>query len=105
MWIPARGFDEADPFFQSDDFYYLTGLEVPDIALLLVVDDAGGLADEVLYLPPEDPVFELWNGDRLAPGPEAEEVTGFRRTAALPGSEEGAPADWPAARAGVWRRA
>ena len=101
VWIPARAFEELDPFFQSDDFYYLSGVEVPDIALLLVIGADGSLADECLFLPPEDPRFELWNGDRLAPGPESAAATGFRRTAALPGSSGEAPADWPAALAAV----
>jgi len=96
IWVPARSFDELDPFFQADDFYYLTGLEIPDVAVLLVVDADGQLADECLFLPPEDPKFELWNGDRLAPGSESAASTGFRRTAELPGSGGDAPADWPA---------
>jgi len=95
VWVEARGFDELDPFFQDDDFYYLSGVEIPDIALLLVIGADGELEDEVLFLPPHDPVFELWNGARLAPGPEAATATGFRSTRAMPGSE-GEPADWPA---------
>lgn len=80
--------DELGLFFQQDDFYYLSGVEIPDIALALRVDGSGALADEVLFLPPHDPMHETWNGARLAPGRQAEKATGFRRTAPL--SELGA---------------
>ncbi len=88
IWVEARGFDELDPFFQDDDFLYLSGSDIPDIALLLVVDADGGLAEDVLFLPAEDPNFELWNGDRLAPGPEATAATGFGATEQLPADAE-----------------
>lgn len=84
VWIPARGFDELDPFFQDDDFYYLSGSEIPDIALLMVVDADGKLVGDTLFLPAKDPNFELWNGARLAPSEEAAELTGFASTAELP---------------------
>ncbi|MHC5209784.1 MAG: aminopeptidase P N-terminal domain-containing protein [Planctomycetota bacterium] len=75
--------NELGLFFQHDDFYYLSGVEIPDIAIALRVDASGGLADEVLFLPPHDAMFETWNGARLSPGTEAERATGFRRTAPL----------------------
>ncbi len=90
IWIPARGFDEVDPFFQEDDFYYLSGSEIPDIALLMVIDEHGELTGDTLFLPAKDPNFELWNGARLAPGSAAAAQTGFRDTAALPQAD----AEW-----------
>jgi Xaa-Pro aminopeptidase len=75
--------NELTLFFQQDDFYYLSGVEIPDIALALRVDENGALADEVLFLPPHNPLHETWNGARLSPGKDAERVTGFRRTEPL----------------------
>ena len=48
LWAAAdvSGAD-LDRFFQDDDFYYLSGVEIPDIALALHVDASGRLADEV----------------------------------------------------------
>jgi Xaa-Pro aminopeptidase len=83
VWIETQDGPELERFFQQDDFYYLSGVELPDIALALLVDEAGGLVDEVLFLPPHDSDFEVWNGRRLEPGAEAEKETGFRRTAPL----------------------
>ncbi|MGQ0552114.1 MAG: M24 family metallopeptidase [Planctomycetota bacterium] len=83
IWVSARSGADLDRFFQDDDFYYLSGVEIPDIALALHVDASGRLADEVLFLPAHDPNFEVWNGARLSPGPAAEDVTGFRRTMPL----------------------
>jgi Xaa-Pro aminopeptidase len=74
--------NELGLFFQHDDFYYLSGVEIPAIALALRIQD-GALADEVLFLPPHDPMHETWNGARLAPGKDAERATGFRRTEPL----------------------
>lgn len=83
IWVSAAPANDLTRFVQSDDFYYLSGVEIPDIALALHVDPSGALADEVLFLPPHDPQFETWNGKRLSSGPEAEAATGFRRTAAV----------------------
>jgi Xaa-Pro aminopeptidase len=85
VWIEAQDGAELDldRFFQQDDFWYLAGVDIPDIALALVIDETGALADEVLFLPPHDDDYEVWNGRRLSPGAEAEAATGFRRTARI----------------------
>ncbi len=93
IWIETPTGPELERFFQEDNFYYLTGIELPDIALALRMDEAGGLVDEVLFLPPYDPNFEVWNGARLAPGPQADEATGFRSTAPMD-SRESVLAGW-----------
>ena len=58
IWVAAAPENDLDRFYQSDDFYYLTGVEIPDVGLALHVDASGQLADEVLFLPPHDPQFE-----------------------------------------------
>jgi Xaa-Pro aminopeptidase len=51
-----------DPFRQSNDFYYLTGAEVPHCYLLM--DAGAGIA--TIYLPPRDEKRESVNGPSLA---------------------------------------
>ncbi len=80
VWLEAAPENNLGRFFQEDDFYYLSGVEIPEIALAIRVAD-GTVAEEVLFLPPHDPMFEVWNGARLAPGIEAQTVTGFGTTA------------------------
>ena len=83
LWLEAQPGEDLGRFFQSDNFYYLSGIEIPEIAMAIRVGPDGEILDEVLLLPPHNPMFEVWNGARLAPGEEAEQATGFRRTASL----------------------
>jgi len=90
VWIEAPDGANLERFFQDDDVYYLTGLELPDIELALVVGEGGALVDEVLFLPAHDDNFEIWNGKRLSPGAEAEAATGVRHTALMTPREQAA---------------
>lgn len=70
------------PFRQSNDFYYLTGVEVPGAFVLV---DAVHKRS-CLFLPPRNRTQELWEGVRVYAGPEAKAATGFEEvleTAAL----------------------
>ncbi|MGH9699968.1 MAG: aminopeptidase P N-terminal domain-containing protein [Candidatus Acidiferrales bacterium] len=62
---------EVAVFFQEPNFYYLTGVEVPGAALLLIPDSPAGTlangAHEVLYLPPRDAGKEKWEGSEIGP--------------------------------------
>jgi Xaa-Pro aminopeptidase len=60
-------------FRQDNNFYYLTGVEVPDAILLL--DALQHRA--ILFLPAQDPEVERWEGSRLSPGLEARRQTGI----------------------------
>jgi len=62
-----------DAFRQSNDFYYLTGVETPDAFVLL---DANRHRS-ILFLPPRNKAREAWEGPRLFPGEEARALTGF----------------------------
>jgi Xaa-Pro aminopeptidase len=87
---------QAYVFAQEENFYYLTGHNEEEAALLLmpggkiwspkpetsqkikssVVD--GGLAPEILFLPAKDRRKEVWNGVRLSPeDPDIKQKTGF----------------------------
>jgi Xaa-Pro aminopeptidase len=61
------------PFRQGNQFFYLTGVEMP--GALLLVD--GGTGRSTLFLRPRDERRERMYGDLLFPGPEAESITGI----------------------------
>jgi Xaa-Pro aminopeptidase len=70
----ARSTGAFDIFRQTNDFYYLSGVEVPHAYLLI----EGGSARTTLYLPPHDPRHEASEGKQLN-GDESEiaiQVTG-----------------------------
>ncbi len=67
-------YPQDSEFRQSNDFFYLTGLEVPDAWLLLNLPEPGS---QVLYLEPRNPNQELWTGKKLGPGDEARARSGI----------------------------
>ncbi len=75
--VLARSEDDIDEFVQDNYFYYLTGLEVPDAALIIWPGAPRETWKEILFLPPKDPQQEVWTGPKLAPGKEAQELTGI----------------------------
>jgi Xaa-Pro aminopeptidase len=62
-------------FRQSNQFFYLTGVEVP--RALLVID--GRAKTTTLFLPARDERMERSEGPVLTPGPEAEKLTGISK--------------------------
>ena len=60
-------------FRQNNQFFYLTGVEVP--RGIVVID--GRARTTTLYLQPRDERLERSEGLSLAPGPEAEKLTGI----------------------------
>ncbi|HSL22817.1 MAG TPA: aminopeptidase P N-terminal domain-containing protein [Vicinamibacterales bacterium] len=60
-------------FRQNNQFFYLTGVEVP--RAILVVD--GRAKQSTLFLQPRDERAERSEGPVLTPGPEAEKLTGI----------------------------
>jgi Xaa-Pro aminopeptidase len=74
---------EVAIFFQEPYFYYLTGHDEPDAALLLIPETANGKSvdgpHEILYVPPRDPSQEKWEGPKMGPtDPDVAEKTGFQ---------------------------
>jgi Xaa-Pro aminopeptidase len=61
---------------ESNDFFYLTGLEAPGGRLVLVARQAGP-DSAILYLPEQEPGRERWTGGTLAAGPEASRLSGI----------------------------
>jgi Xaa-Pro aminopeptidase len=67
------------PFAQDRMFWYLTGVESPNVAL--IIDLTSGT--ETLLLPPANPIDEVWNGKRWDLGDDwVQELSGFENLAA-----------------------
>jgi Xaa-Pro aminopeptidase len=71
-------------FRQDDNFYYLSGISEPGVALLIASaaeakgDMPARAYTEILFLPPRNPIQEKWTGPKLGPeNPEAPGITGF----------------------------
>jgi Xaa-Pro aminopeptidase len=85
-------YPQDSDYREDNDFFYLTGVEVPN-AWLVLSAKGGALAGAVLYLPPRDTVShyrsEQWVGRQLTPGSEAVALTGIKdvRSADLVGQE------------------
>ena len=80
--VVGRGEPADDArFHQTNDFHYLTGVDVAHASAILRPD----LGEETLYLPRRNPMMERYTGPTLAAGPDAANQTGFARVA--PSSE------------------
>jgi Xaa-Pro aminopeptidase len=85
-------------FRQDDNFYYLSGMNVPGSALLIASaeeakdNNPARAYTEILFLPPRNMTQEKWTGPKLgAENPEAPKITGFDRVedmGQLPGEIE-----------------
>jgi Xaa-Pro aminopeptidase len=66
--VRNRSNDVDYEFHQNPDFYYLTGYNEPDAILLVfknnVIIDSDTL-NEIIFVQPNDPKYEIWNGKRL----------------------------------------
>jgi Xaa-Pro aminopeptidase len=78
-------------FAQEENFYYLTGHNEEEAALIILPADAHKAKNddwtprEVFFLPPKDPRKEKWNGLRMAPNdPGIETRTGFASVKPMP---------------------
>jgi Xaa-Pro aminopeptidase len=67
-------------FRQDNNFYYLTGVEVPNALLLLDASQR----HSILFLPGRNEETERWEGSRLLPGPETRRLTGVDEVLELP---------------------
>lgn len=70
-----RGSGDVGTFRQDSTFFYLTGVELPNAALVLRPHEPF----EALFLPPRDPSVEVWTGPKFGPGDEAAQALGFER--------------------------
>jgi Xaa-Pro aminopeptidase len=69
-------YPQDSDYRESNDFFYLTGLEAPG-ALLVLSARKTGPDQAYLYLPARDTLAEKWTGPQLGPGAEATRLTGI----------------------------
>jgi Xaa-Pro aminopeptidase len=84
--MESEGPNDLYGFRQDDNFYYLSGLTEPGVALLIapateaVSDKPAHPYTEILFLPARNLVQEKWTGPKLGPeNPDAPKITGFDR--------------------------
>ena len=68
-----RGYGDVGTFRQGSDFFYLTGVELPNAVLAL----RPAQGTEALFLPPRNPNVEAWTGPKWGPGEETATALGF----------------------------
>jgi len=84
--MEAEGPNDLYGFRQEDNFYYLSGLTEPGVALLIApaaeakADAPARSYTEILFLPPRNLKQERWTGPKLGPeNSDAPKITGFDR--------------------------
>jgi len=76
-----RGYGDVGTFRQESNFFYLTGVELPNAALIMTPDS------ESLVLPARRPALEAWTGPKFGPGPDAAAALGFEEVVDRDGGE------------------
>ncbi|MFK9093491.1 aminopeptidase P family protein [Bacillus salipaludis] len=71
---PQKSADEAYQFVPNRNFYYLTGIDEPNVILL--VHKTEKTAEEYLFIEKSDPILEKWVGRSISKE-EAEKVSGI----------------------------
>jgi Xaa-Pro aminopeptidase len=84
LFAPLEAGDAVYGFRQDDNFYYLSGVTEPGVALLIAPaaeakdDNPARPYTEILFLPPHNPRLEKFTGPKLgAENPDASKITGF----------------------------
>jgi Xaa-Pro aminopeptidase len=67
----TRSYGDVGTLRQEPNFFYLSGVELPNAALLL------SQGRDELYVPPRQANLEAWTGPRFGPGEEAAKALGF----------------------------
>jgi len=70
-----RSADQFYQYHQTNNFFYLTGIEEPDCVLMLHPENAKGKT-ETLFIPEPDPEREVWDG-KMLDKETAEEISGI----------------------------
>ena len=84
LFAPLEGRDAVYSFRQDDNFYYLSGITEPGVALLIAPaveakeDSPARAYTEILFLPPHNLRLEKFTGPKLgAENLDASKITGF----------------------------
>ena len=85
MWGAGddRGYGDVGTFRQGSDFFYLTGVELPNAVLVLRPHEPY----EALFLPPRNENVERWTGPKWGPGEDAARALGFDQVLSTAASE------------------
>jgi Xaa-Pro aminopeptidase len=76
-------YPQDSDYRESNDFFYLTGLEAPGGRLVLVARKSGP-DSTILYLPEADAGRQRWTGSSLGPGADASRLSGIADVRAVP---------------------
>jgi Xaa-Pro aminopeptidase len=99
----AEGQNATFGFRQNDDFYYLTGWNEPNAAVLIAPANDKHPYTEVLFLPAHNVSQEKWTGPKLGPeSADASRVTGFEKVEALDKMRDRLVALFPGATATIY---
>ena len=72
-----RNSDTLHSWRQDSNFFYFTGIDYPNCALLLI-PNGNGKAEEILFIPTVDQEKEKWNGKMLSID-RAREISGIKK--------------------------
>jgi Xaa-Pro aminopeptidase len=78
-----RDYPQDSDYRESNNFFYLTGLEAPGGRLVLVARQRGP-DSTILYLPEPEQAHERWTGRAPRPGPEASRLSGIPDVRPMP---------------------
>lgn len=68
-----RGYGDVGTFTQEKNFFYFTGIEIPNAVLMMLPEQR----KEILFIPERNLPLERWTGPKLGPGEAAREFTGI----------------------------
>ncbi len=78
-----RGYGDVGTFSQEKNFFYFTGVEIPNAVLFLLPTGQ----KEILFIPERNLPLEQWTGPKLGPGEDAVKYTGIQDIRATDGGE------------------
>ncbi len=78
-----RGYGDVGTFSQEKNFFYFTGVEIPDAVLMLLSTEQ----KEILFIPERNLPLEQWTGPKLGPGEDAIKYTGIEDIRSTHGGE------------------
>src|SRR5699024_3826245 len=77
---PTKSADESYPFVPNRNLYYMTGIDEPDV--ILVMKKIHGKVEESIWIKRADPLMEKWVGKTIS-AEEARDVSGIEKVAWL----------------------
>ncbi|WP_147635460.1 aminopeptidase P family protein [Risungbinella massiliensis] len=72
---PHKSADDKYMFVPNRNFYYLTGIDEPNV--ILVINKAGDTLEEILFIEKADPAMEKWVGKKLSKE-DAQAISGVK---------------------------